>query len=97
MQGLRLEPVGDAQLYTAGDGSPTPTKAYAVTIQVGWQSRLPPNPIPLVVYGAAPAGVDVLLGLDVLRHGKLTVDGPKGEYELLLPRTVESAAGWGLR
>lgn len=90
VQGLRLEPVGDAQLYTADDDRPTPTNVYAVTIQVGWQLRSPPNPIPLVVYRAAPAGVDVLVGLDVLRNGKLILDGPKGEYELFLPRTAGS-------
>ena len=89
VQSLRLEPVGDAQLYTA-DGD-CPTKAYAVTVQVGWQLHLPPSPIPLVVYRAAPAGVDVLVGLDVLRYGRLTLDGPKGEYELLLPRDSGSA------
>lgn len=85
VQGLRIEPVFDAQLNTADGGRPT--EAYAVTLHLGWQLDLPPDPMPLIVYRAAPAGVDVLVGLDVLRRGRLILDGPRSEYELFLPRT----------
>ena len=90
VQSLRIEPVFDARLYTA-DGNRS-TEAYAVTIHMGWQLDLPPDPMPLIVYRAAPAGVDVLIGLDVLRQGRLILDGPSGEYELFLPRTARSAS-----
>ena len=86
VQSLRLEPVSDAQLYTADRGRPT--KAYAVTVHVGWNAHSPPDPIPLIVYGASPSGVDLLIGLDVIRRGRLNLDGPKGMYELFLPRSV---------
>ena len=86
VQSLSLEPVADAQLYTA-DGDRA-TKAYAVTAHVGWNAPSPPDPIPLVVYAASPSGVDMLIGLDVIRHGRLILNGPLGEYELFLPRTA---------
>ena len=86
MQSLGIEPVRDAQLDTAGGD--LASEAYAVRVHLGWQQDLPPDPIPLIVYRAELDGVDVLVGLDVIRHGKLVVDGLKGEYELLLPRTV---------
>ena len=64
---------------------------YFVTLLLGWRKDQPPDPIS--VRALAPPkvlGAEVLIGLDVLRHGRLAVDGPKGVYELFLPQSVPS-------
>ena len=62
---------------------------YFVTLLLAWRQDQPPDPIP--VRALAPPevlGAEVLIGLDVLRHGELVVYGPDSRYELLLPRTA---------
>lgn len=87
---LSLSLVGRAGLRTALREETV--GVYFVSLLLGWQQDHPPDRIS--VRALAPPevlGAEVLIGLDVLRHGKLTVDGPKGEYDLLLLRTDRAA------
>ncbi len=59
---------------------------YHLMLRVGWRDNHPPDPIPVRAYDADVTGAEVLMGLDVLRHGELILRGPEREFELLLPR-----------
>ena len=41
-----------------------------------------------MAYDANLTDAEVLVGLDVLRLGRLMLNGPSGEYELFLPRAA---------
>jgi len=58
-------------------------------LHLGYRSDNPPDPIRVTAYDANVTGAEVLVGLDVLRRGRLILDGPKGEYDLFLPRGVD--------
>lgn len=80
---LRLEPVRHAQLQTAS--GETRSAVYSLVLQLGWKLDRPPDPIPVSAH-AAEMGVEVLIGLDVLRQGELILYGPEERFELILPR-----------
>ena len=82
---LLLEPVREAVLQTAS--GERLSAVYPLTLTLGWRQDRPPDPIPVSAYTADIVGADVLIGLDVLRRGMLTLDGPKSRFELLLPRS----------
>ena len=83
---LLLEPTRREDLATAA--GTRRSGLYHVTLQLGWRDDHPPDPIQVQAYDAEVTGADVLVGLDVLRNGKLILDGPTGGYELFLPRTA---------
>lgn len=86
---LLLDPIGYGPVHSALGRSESPI--FAVTIQLAWKLQHRPDPIP-VNANVLPEilGADVLIGLDVLRLGKLVVFGPENRYELMLPRTTHS-------
>lgn len=83
---LRLEPVRHASLHTAS--GKTQSAVYSITLQLGWRQHRPPDPIPVTAHAAEIMGVEVLIGMDVLRQGELIIYGPDGRFELILPRRV---------
>ena len=84
---LRLEPVGQANLSTAGSSGKT--AVYYLSLQLGPTLEHPPDPIPVNAC-AVPELLDaeLLIGLDVLRLGELVIYGPDDRYELILPRST---------
>ena len=84
---LRLDPVRDALLHTASGKKRS--AVYHVTVHLGWDQECPPDPVSVFAHEASVAGAEVLIGLDVLRLGKLIVDGPNARYELLLHRGAD--------
>ena len=87
---LLLEPLRPEVLFTAS--GPRESAIYYLTLQLGPREEHPPDPISVIAYSATVTGAELLVGLDVLRHGTLTLDGPNGDYELLLPRDLGSDA-----
>ena len=81
---LLLEPVRRETLMTAS--GPRDSGIYYLTLQLGPREEHPPDPISVLAYDATVAGAELLIGLDVLTHGKLVIDGPNRRYELILPR-----------
>jgi len=82
---LLLEPVRQAVLQTAsGERS---SSVFPLAVTLGWRQDRPPDPIMVTAHTADIAGAEVLIGLDILRRGILTVDGPSRRFELLLPRS----------
>lgn len=80
---LLLEPVRQAVLQTAsGERS---SAVYPLTVTLGWQQNRPPDPIMVTAHTADIAGAEVLIGLDVLRQGRFTLDGPNHRFDLYLP------------
>lgn len=86
---LLLEPLQPETLITAS--GPRESGIYDLALLLGPREEYPPDPISVLAYDATVMGAELLVGLDVLRHGRLTLDGPKGVYELFLPRTARSA------
>ncbi len=86
-RGLLLEPVEQTTLATAS--GPVESAVYHLSLQFGLTLDQLPAPIP-VFASAAPEvlGAELLIGLDVLRRGELTVYGPDDRYELILPRST---------
>lgn len=82
---LLLVPVREALLQTAS--GERLSAVYPLTLTLGWRQDRPPDPIPVTAHTADIAGADLLIGLDVLRWGRFTLDGPSHRFELLLPRT----------
>lgn len=81
---LLLEPVRQAVLQTAsGERS---SAVFPLIVTLGWQQDRPPDPIMVTAHTADIVGAEVLVGLDVLRWGRLAIDGPNNRFELLLPR-----------
>ena len=81
---LLLEPLQMETLITAS--GPRESGIYDLTLQLGPREEHSPDPLSVLAYDAMVTGAELLVGLDVLRHGRLTLDGPRGECELLLPR-----------
>lgn len=81
---LLLEPVREALLQTAS--GERLSAVYPLTLTLGWRQDWPPDPIPVTAHTADIVGADLLIGLDVLRWGRFTLDGPNNRFELLLPR-----------
>lgn len=84
---LLLQRTSRQPLATAS-GS-TKSGIYDLVLHLGYRSDDPPDPIRVTAYDANVTGAEVLVGLDVLRQGRLVLDGPNGEYELFLPRGPE--------
>lgn len=84
---LRLDPVRYVPLHTASGKKRS--AVYHLTVQLGWSDDNPPDPIPVFAHEAVVTGAEMLVGLDVLRKGRLVLDGPNGDYELFLPRGVD--------
>lgn len=82
---LLLEPLHHERLMTAS--GPRDSRVHYLTLQLGPREDHPPDPISVLVYEAAVTGAELLIGLDILRRGKLILDGPSDDYELLLPRS----------
>lgn len=80
---LLLEPTRHEDLATAS--RPRASGIYDLMLQVGWREGQPPAPIRVTAYDANVMGAEVLVGLDVLRHGWLFLHGPEGQFELFLP------------
>ena len=80
---LLLEPLRRAMMHTAA--GERQTAIYYVTLRLGWKQDRPPDPIPVRAYSVEVTGADVLVGLDVLRQGKLVLNGPDARFELFLP------------
>ncbi len=80
---LLLEPTRREDLATAS--GPRESGTYYLMLQVGWRQDQPPAAITVTAYDADVMGAEVLVGLDVLRHGRLVLNGPEGEFELFLP------------
>lgn len=87
---LLLEPLHRERLITASE--PRDSGIYYLTLQLGALENHRPDPISVLAYDATVTGAELLIGLDVLRRGKLIVDGPNSGYELFLPRTDRSAS-----
>ena len=87
---LRLDPVRYGPMHTASGEKRS--AVYHLTVQLDWSDDHPPDPIPVFAHEAVVAGAEMLVGLDVLRQGRLVLDGPKGEYELFLPRRARTAS-----
>lgn len=85
---LLLEPLAKATLQTAS--GERASAAFPVTLRLGWREDHPPDPISIRAFVAEVAGVDVLVGLDVLRRGEFVLYGPDSRFELILPRTGTS-------
>ncbi|MCE2512397.1 MAG: hypothetical protein J4F50_07550 [Acidimicrobiia bacterium] len=85
---LLLEPTRREDLATAS--GPRQSGIYYLMLQVGWREGQPPAPIPVTAYDAEVMGAEVLVGLDVLRHGRLVLRGPEGQFELFLPPTART-------
>ena len=85
---LLLRPAGQGRMHSSSGLSLS--RNYAVTLQLAWKLEHPPDPIPvssayeMQVLGSS----EVLIGLDVLRLGKLVIYGPDDRYELTLPRSA---------
>ncbi len=63
---------------------------YSVTLQLAWRQDRPPDPISVHVLGTSQVlGAEILIGLDVLRLGRLVLFGPDSRYELFLPRSTD--------
>lgn len=62
---------------------------YHLELQFGLTLDRLPHPISVRAH-STPAVLDaeLLIGLDVLRQGKLVLYGPENRYELTLPRTA---------
>lgn len=84
-ESLLLEPVRRAVLLTAS--GERPSAVYPLTMTLGWRQDRPPAPVMVAAHEVEIVGADVLIGLDVLRLGRLTLDGPTNRFELLLPRS----------
>ena len=84
---LLLEPLELATMHTASgvQGS----AVYYVELRLGWRQEHPPDPLTVRAYSVALKGAGVLVGLDVLRLGRLNLDGPNRRFELFLPRRRE--------
>ena len=85
---LQLEPVGHANLSTAG--SLGKTAVYYLSLQLGPTLEHLPDPIPVHAC-AAPglSGAELLIGLDVILRGELIIYGPDNRYEMILPRSTK--------
>ena len=83
---LRLDPVRYAPLTTAAGEKRS--AVYHLTVQLAWDQDHPPDPISVFANEAIVTGAEMLIGLDVLRKGKLILDGPSDRYDLILPRSV---------
>lgn len=82
---LLLEPVREALLQTAS--GERLSAVYPITLILGWRQDRPPDPIPVTAHTADIVGADLLIGLDVLRWGRFTLDGPNHRFDLYLPRS----------
>ena len=81
---LRLTPVGRASVSSTS-GS-VQSNVYSLSLQLGLTLDRLPNPIEVFAHSVpAIRGAELLIGLDVLRRCKLTLDGPQSRYELILP------------
>lgn len=83
-QRLLLDPVGRNSLSGAAGTVECPV--YNLSLQFGF--ALDRLPAPIEVFAPALPRIldaELLIGLDVLRHGRLTVYGPENRFELLLP------------
>lgn len=81
---LLLEPVSQERLHTAS--GEIQSAVYYITLRLGWQQDYPPDPIQVSAHAAEIMGAEMLIGLDVLWQGKLTLYGPEKRFELILPR-----------
>lgn len=86
VDGLLLEPMRREDVATASGSRES--GLYYLMLQVGWRDNHPPDPIPVLAYDAEVTGAEMLVGLDVLRHGELILRGPEGVFELSLPRSA---------
>ncbi len=86
---LLLRPAGQGGLHSISGLRLSPN--YAVTLQLAWKLEHPPDPIPVKkAYALSEVlGAELLIGLDVLLLGELTIYGPDNRYELTLPRSTE--------
>lgn len=83
-----LEPVAQANVSTPS--GPVKSAVYHLMLQLGSQLDRPSDPIAILAHTVPEVlGGEVLIGLDVLRQGKLVLYGPENRYELILPRTAE--------
>ena len=81
---LLLEPLERTAMHTAlGERV---SAVYYVELRIGWRLDHPPDPITVRAHSVALKGAEVLVGLDVLRRGRLALDGPNRRFELFLPR-----------
>ena len=85
---LRLDPVRYAPLTTAS--GERRSAVYHLTVQLACDQGRPPDPISVFAHEALVTGAEMLIGLDVLRKGKLILDGPSNRYELMLPRSAST-------
>ena len=82
---LLLDPVGRTTVTNTSGA--VRSDVYSLSLQFGLTLDRLPKPIEV----SAPSvqgildGAELLIGLDVLRHGMLVVDGPERRYELILP------------
>ena len=84
---MLLEPVDYVTLHAASGESKS--GVHHLSLQLDWRQDRPPDPISVRAQAVPEVlGADVLIGLDVLRHGELVLFGPDSRYELLLPRTT---------
>lgn len=81
---LLLDPV--VRNSVSGTAGTVECPVYNLSLQFGF--RLDRLPAPIEVFAPALQEIlnaELLIGLDVLRHGRLTVYGPENRFELLLP------------
>ncbi len=85
---LLLDPIRHGRLHSRSGLSGS--AIYAVTLQLAWRLEHRPDPIPVSAYVMQEilGDPEVLIGLDVLRQGKLLLFGLENRYELVLPRTI---------
>ena len=90
-RGLLLEPVRQTTLSTAS--GPVESAVYHLSLQLGLTLEQLPDSIP-VFAPAAPEvlGAELLIGLDVILRGELTIYGPDDRYELTLPRSTKPSS-----
>ena len=75
---LRLE-AGDSIAVSGYDGSPTEIQTYVVTLEIVGHSF---ENIKVV----ASQRAEILIGLDILNHFFITLDGPAQDFEMTIPK-----------
>ena len=85
---LLLDPISHRPLHSRSGLSGS--AIYDVTLQPAWRLEHRPDPIPVSAYVVQEVlgTPEVLIGLDVLRRGKLILLGLENRYKLNLPRTI---------